>query len=900
MAWIPCYRWHDPVIDSLDHARDFGAQHCGFTQLGQRRHGGKGLIPPQQDHLHGLIEGKRFGRHLRQMRIQPHKDEGRLDGSVWLETKGTVLVGLRCGQPVKKRRKIGDQLVKIWHKTQFVPIAQEEHHQIGTKLGVGFGHAMPRQHHNRFDRAFDHGKRRVIHAKNHWHDGTAPAGTKVAAIASYEQFLDLARIHGGPLLRFAPAAIIAAARLGNQGRKTRLLDSGACRPDIGGMSLPHGFLDELRTRISLSQVVGRKVTWDMRKSNMAKGDWWSPCPFHQEKSASFHVDDRKGFYYCFGCHAKGDALSFIKETENLGFMEAVEVLAREAGMTMPARDPKAAEKADHRTQLAEVMEEAVKWFRLQLKTGVASDARAYLTKRGLSEAAQERWEIGFAPDARTALFQALTQKGFAPDLIVNSGVCARPDDGGTPYDRFRGRIIFPIRDGRGRAISLGGRSLDPNARAKYLNGPETDLFDKGRSLFNQGPAREAAGKGQPLVVAEGYMDVIALSEAGFKATVAPLGTAVTEDQLRLLWRISDEPVIALDGDTAGFRAALRVIDLALPLLEAPKGLRFAILPTGLDPDDLIKQQGAPAMQAVLDAAQPMVSLLWKRETEGKNFDSPERKAALDKTLREALKRISDPSIRSHYGEEIKRLREVLFGTNARPFQEYAGKGAPRPAFMPRTGGRKGNWPAPQPVAPMETTRTSLLASAPEMVQESLREAVILAGCVNHPGLIHRFESALERLEFRGEGHDVLRNLILYHQSAPDLRAVLMAEAPLPLEAVLLHPHVRITRALGPEADPEFAANCLAEAFARLQADRAHRVEIADAEDDVTGVADEGLTWRVSKAAEARHSAARGPQEAKGESVIAPNGIEQDRDELDRARKLHDSIDFTRGGRGGKH
>lgn len=287
------------------------------------------------------------------------------------------------------------------------------------------------------------------------------------------------------------------------------------------MSLPPGFLDELRNRVPLSQVVGRKVTWDLRKSNQGKGDFWAPCPFHQEKSASFHVDDRKGFYYCFGCHAKGDAIAFVKDTENVGFMEAVEILTREAGMAMPARDPRAAEKADRRSQLAEVMEEAVRFYRLQLRTGAASAARDYLARRRLSEEGQERFGIGFAPDARQALFQALTGKGIAPDLLVEAGLCARPEDGGAPYDRFRGRIIFPIRDARGRAISLGGRAMDPAARAKYLNGPETPLFDKGRNLYNAGPAREAAGKGQPLVVAEGYMDVIALSEAGFRATVAP-------------------------------------------------------------------------------------------------------------------------------------------------------------------------------------------------------------------------------------------------------------------------------------------------------------------------------------------------------------------------------------------
>ena len=659
------------------------------------------------------------------------------------------------------------------------------------------------------------------------------------------------------------------------------------------MSLPPGFLDELRTRVSLSQVVGRKVTWDMRKSNMAKGDWWAPCPFHQEKSASFHVDDRKGFYYCFGCHAKGDAVTFIKENDNVGFMEAVEILAREAGMQMPARDPKAAEKADRRTQLAQVMEEAVKWFRLQLKTSAAAAARAYLDRRGLPPAAQDRWEIGFAPDNRQGLFQALTQKGIAPDLIVDAGLCARPDDdgtgrrGGAPYDRFRDRIIFPIRDARGRAISLGGRAMDPNARAKYLNGPETDLFDKGRNLYNQGPAREAAGKGQPLIVAEGYMDVIALSEAGFRATVAPLGTAVTEDQLRLLWRIHDEPIIALDGDAAGIRAALRVIDLALPLLEAGKGLRFAILPQGLDPDDLIRAQGAPAMQKVIDAAQPMVNLLWRRETEGKIFDSPERKAALDKTLRAALGRITDPSIRAHYGEDIKRLRLELFGQNAQPFRPYT----PRQPGAGRAGGRG---MAFQPVAPLPSTRQSLLATATATaVEEALREAVILATLIAHPALIHRFETALETLDCTGDSHALIRDLLLAHADDPDPRARIAAAAPAPLDALLAHPHVRNAPALLDPADRERAEFALAQDFFILQAERGRRREIEEAAQDITGVVDEGLTWRITKANEARAEAHRGPQDKTGDAVISANGVALDKEELEEARKVFDSIRFDR-------
>ncbi|MEM9757540.1 MAG: DNA primase, partial [Pseudomonadota bacterium] len=311
------------------------------------------------------------------------------------------------------------------------------------------------------------------------------------------------------------------------------------------MAVPPGFLDELRNRLSLVDVIGRKVSWDEKRSNRAKGDMWAPCPFHQEKTASFHVEERKGFYYCFGCHAKGDVFTFVQETENVGFMEALEMLATEAGMEMPKRDPKAREKADRRTELARVTDAAVQHYRLQLKSAAAADARAYLQKRGLTDEIMARFELGFAPPARQGDFKALTDKGFGADLVIDAGIATKPDDGGAPYDAFRGRIMFPIRDPRGMCLGFGGRAMDPNARAKYLNTRETPLFDKGRALYNHGPAREAAGAGHTLVVAEGYMDVIALVAAGFEAAVAPLGTAVTEDQLRLLWRMADEPVIAL-------------------------------------------------------------------------------------------------------------------------------------------------------------------------------------------------------------------------------------------------------------------------------------------------------------------------------------------------------------------
>lgn len=617
------------------------------------------------------------------------------------------------------------------------------------------------------------------------------------------------------------------------------------------MSLPPGFLEELRSRVSLASVVGRKVTWDMRKSNQGKGDMWAPCPFHQEKTASFHVDDRKGFYYCFGCHAKGDALTFLRETENLGFMEAVEVLAREAGMPMPSHDPQARAKADRRTQLTEVMEQAARFYRLQLQTAPATAAREYLAGRGLREQALERFGIGYAPDSRQALWAHLTGAGVAADLIVAAGLAVRPDDGGAPYDRFRGRIMFPIRDGRGRCIAFGGRAMAEGARAKYLNSPETELFDKGRTLYNLQAAREAAGKVQTLVVAEGYMDVIALSEAGFTAAVAPLGTAVTEDQLRLMWRIAPEPVIALDGDEAGLRAGLRLMDLALPLIEAGQSLRFAILPEKQDPDDLIRAGGAHAMQKVLDAARPMVSLLWQRETEGQVFDSPERRAALDKRLRTALGKIRDSALREHYAAEIRQLRRDLFSPT-RPASGWTGGAARR--------GGKGGWAMPPARAPLSSTKSTLLAAGQgAAVEEYLREAIILAILIHHPALIMEFEPALERIEMTSPEHLRLRQELLQNAETLDpaaLSEALTQTAGDALERLMSLKHVRIAPPVRNRDDAELARRCLAEELAKLDARRGTMREVRDAMEDVQGLADEGLTWRLTQAAIARHNSER--------------------------------------------
>lgn len=644
------------------------------------------------------------------------------------------------------------------------------------------------------------------------------------------------------------------------------------------MSLPPGFLDELRNRMSLAQVVGRKVLWDKRKSNQGKGDLWAPCPFHHEKTASFHVDDRKGYYYCFGCHAKGDAISFVRETENVSFIEAIEILAGEAGLEMPARDPKAKETADRRTQLTQVMEQAVSFFRLQLKTGAAAEARRYLSeKRGLDAGALERFEIGFAPPGWDNLRNALTAKGVSPELLLAAGLVKASDKGRAPYDVFRNRILFPIRDGRGRAIAFGGRAMDPDDNAKYLNSPETELFDKSRNLYNLKPAREASGKGAPLIVAEGYMDVIALSEAGFGAAVAPLGTAVTESQLQLMWRLSEEPIIALDGDTAGLRAAFRVIDLALPLLEAGKSLRFALMPEGKDPDDLIRAEGPEAVQACLDAAVPMVDLLWRQETEGRVFDSPERRAALDKALRARIGRIQDESLRRHYGDAVKELRYQLF----------------RPQRTTKSFGVRRAWDAPPPPSP--TAKASLLVAAGDTAETQMRHEVIFATLLTYPTLIEEFETQLEMLSLADETLSHLRDLTLTCVEAPERLSERAAEqiGPERLETLMSARHIAVVPCIRAPGADDLARMTVAEQLAKLVAETGWHAEVKEAEEDLEDIASEAVTWRLAQAAKARNNAGRLSDDNEVDFDIGPNGAHIDRDERAELDSLLSSIRFEK-------
>ena len=401
------------------------------------------------------------------------------------------------------------------------------------------------------------------------------------------------------------------------------------------MAFPPAFLDEIRARVPLAAVVGRRVKL-ARKGREHSG----LCPFHNEKTPSFTVNEDKGFFHCFGCGAHGDVIGFAMRIDHLSFPEAVERLAAEAGMEVPAPTPGEREKAKRAVSLLDAVEAACSFYEKELRAASGRKGLDYLRGRGLDDTAMARFRLGWAPDSRDALKRALAAAGIPQALAVEAGLLIAPEGGGEPYDRFRGRVIFPIADRRGRIIAFGGRTLG-DGQPKYLNSPDTPLFHKGETLYGLSLAREAAASAGTLIVAEGYMDVIALARAGFANSVAPLGTALTEGQIALLWRITPEPIVCLDGDAAGRRAALRAAERALPLLKPGLSLRFAHLPPPEDPDSLIASRGREAMAAVLEGARPLSVLLWEAALASHPADTPERRALLEHDLLAQAETIGD-------------------------------------------------------------------------------------------------------------------------------------------------------------------------------------------------------------------------------------------------------------------
>ena len=503
------------------------------------------------------------------------------------------------------------------------------------------------------------------------------------------------------------------------------------------------FIDELKGRVRLSEAIGRSV-----KLKRQGREWVGLSPFNKEKSPSFYVNDDKGFWHDFSSGKHGDLIGFWQETERLSFREAIERLAAEAGVDLPTPDPRAAEQEQKRSGLQDWLEEAARWFSGQLRRPPGAGARAYLAKRGLPEGDWARFGLGYAPEGRSALKDALVQRGAKPSELVEAGLLIAPEGGGAPYDRFRDRVIFPITDGRGRVVSFGGRALDPEARAKYLNGPETPLFHKGRTLYGLPEARRLIAKPgdpAPLVVVEGYMDAIACWRADVPA-VAPMGTALTEDQLGVLWRLHPEPTLSFDGDGAGQRAAHRAIDAALPLIQPGRSLRFALLPGGQDPDDILRDKGPVALRAALAAARPLVDVLFERErTAAEPLDTPERRAGLKVRLRTLAAAIADPDLSGAYRQELLRRYDQLFA----PSVDERSRAA---STLSRARWSGGGRPNPRPSGASAEGKT-----AAGHVRASIKPltAAVVQGLLDHPA---RADDHLETLDAQGFGDPVLRPL----------------------------------------------------------------------------------------------------------------------------------------------
>ncbi len=460
----------------------------------------------------------------------------------------------------------------------------------------------------------------------------------------------------------------------------------------------------------------------------------------------------------------GDHFRFLTDLEGLSFPEAVERIAGMAGVAMPARDEVQERREQQRASLTDVMEMATRWFQDRLQGPEGAKARAYLRDRGLTSVTQQTFRLGYAPESRNALKEYLASKGVGKDQIEACGLVRHGDDIAVSYDYFRDRIMFPIEDRQGKVIAFGGRALSSDALAKYMNSPDTELFHKGNVLYNFARARKAQGKDGTIIAVEGYMDAIALSQAGFGNVVAPLGTALTENQLELLWRMTGEPVLCFDGDKAGLKAAWRAADLALPLVEAGRTVRFALLTEGKDPDDLVVSEGPDAFAKVLAEARPLVDLIWMRETSGGVFDTPEKRAELEKSLREITSRVRDESVRFHYQQEMRERVQVFFGSR-RPPRNQGGN------F------RKGDQQRKGPIAEGRMPVSESLARS-AMVKGGampIREAAIMVALISHPALIEENYEQIEMLDLSHPGLVQLHTAMLdalAHDAAGDRESLL--------------------------------------------------------------------------------------------------------------------------------
>jgi DNA primase len=535
------------------------------------------------------------------------------------------------------------------------------------------------------------------------------------------------------------------------------------------MRFPPAFLEEIKARLPASDVVRRRV-----KLIKAGREWKGLSPFNSEKTPSFFVNDQKMAWFDFSSGRNGNIFDFVMATEGLSFPEAVERLAADAGLALPEVSPRQAEQEKKRAGLHDVLELAAAFFGAQLHARAGSKARGYLAGRGLSAEIQQSFRLGYAPADKYALRDALAVKGVSADMMIEAGLLIAGEDIAVPYDRFRDRVMFPICDRAGRVIAFGGRALEKDVQAKYLNSPETPLFHKGAILYNHHNARKAAQESGAVIAVEGYIDVISLASVGFANVVAPLGTALTPDQCELLWRMAEEPILSFDGDRAGRKAAYRAIDTALPLIGPGRSLRFALLPEGQDPDDLARSGGAPAIADVISAANPLVDLIWQRETEAQAFATPERRAGLERRLAEVCSEMRDVTLRRYYLEEFRRRLAAFFAaprpTKAEAVRDSGRHRAPRGAFETREAG----YVSLPPRIGQSLAQSPFLR--PSLPQVPGREAFILLLFLNHPGLLETYGEALADLELRNSEADALRAKMLDLWAQSELSAEALAGA----------------------------------------------------------------------------------------------------------------------------
>ncbi|PLW79109.1 DNA primase [Cohaesibacter celericrescens] len=500
------------------------------------------------------------------------------------------------------------------------------------------------------------------------------------------------------------------------------------------MKFPQNLLEEIRERIPVSDVVGRKV-----KLRRQGREYAGLSPFNKEKTPSFFVNDQKQFYHCFSSGKHGDIFKFLMETEGLSFPEAVEALAQQAGVVMPSPDPQMQKRERERASLYDVMEMAAKYFQLQFSADLGREARRYVQGRGLTAETLKTFRFGYSVNSRDHLKSYLLERGISEQDMLETGLIIKPDEGRSTYDRFRNRLMIPIEDEKGRVVAFGGRSLDPDGKPKYLNSPETKLFFKGTMVFNAHRARQAAYEAGAAIVVEGYMDAIALHQAGIRHVVASLGTAFTEQQIARMWRFSNEPYICFDGDRAGRQAAHRSIERILPSLKAGYSFQFVFLPNGKDPDDLVREGGTDAFRTVLGKARPLSDVIWERELEAQPVDTPERKAALEKRIEELLKTIKDERVQRQYQMSFKSALSNLFWQ-----QERQKRDTNRERRYTGGGGKAG-----QGAGPSSALQASAnISRAPEDGRSTEYENCLIGLAIHMPYLFEQFAEQILNLPFQ--------------------------------------------------------------------------------------------------------------------------------------------------------